>query len=713
MSKYGRCILLILLSLLLIKIQTYSVVCEEKKYDQESQEYIEIEDQFINPVYENCISIDDLLNIEPSTESDNFESSKTYNGITYTKVSDIVNSIKTGMVNRQSKIELNIILPKKSVSNVKENNELFKYFLVEAVKHTGKPNEGDYLLFHFGGYSASGQMSDANDVYQGTLIYNMLYYTDYDQEKECDSLISSILADLQLNNLPDIEKIKRIYKYLCDNITYDYENLYDRSDYLKYTAYGAVKRNKCVCQGYANLIYRLFLASGIDSRIIAGYAGESHAWNIVKLAGKYYNIDSTWDAGCQEYEWFLKNETDFPRHIRENLSDNGFYDYNSSDFNLSYPIASKSYIPVKGVKITPDYYLFTAFNQEYDLQVNVYPEDATIKDIKLYSSDSSVIETRGLDSIAAIDEGHATITVCTDDGGYRSEIFVESILSDFIPVEEIILDKQTITILEGDRISLNVTVLPDNASYKNVSWISDDPNIAQVDKGGTIYGIAKGETTLNCISMDGTVKAECHVAVEALKEGFLKDEDGVWKLYTRNEVRKGFSGLYPYGSSLFYLTKGVLDKSVNGIYYSRGVPYYVVNGKVTFNYTGLGEYKGSLFYFSGSEKDTTFNGISYYKNEPYYVVNGQVTYNYTGLGEYKGSLHYFEKSKKDFTYSGISYFQDVPYYVLNGIVTYNYNGIAPYKNSKWYVKNSIVDKTFSGLYKWKGNTYSIKNGKVY
>ena len=196
------------------------------------------------------------------------------------------------------------------------------------------------------------------------------------------------------------------------------------------------------------------------------------------------------------------------------------------------------------------------------------------------------------------------------------------------------------------------------------------------------------------------------------KNGLIQDDDGIWRLYKDGEIRENFTGMYPYGTSLFYLNKGVLDRSHEGIEYYQKNPYYVVKGQVTYNYTGLGEYKGSLHYFTKSVKDETFNGIAYYKGDPYFVVNGKVTYNYVGLGEYKGSLHYFTNSKKDTSFTGLSYYKNEPYYVLNGIVSYKYNGLGQYKTDWWYVVNSKVDKSFSGNYRWKSRDYAIKNGKV-
>ena len=105
---------------------------------------------------------------------------------------------------------------------------------------------------------------------------------------------------------------------------------------IKHSSYAALINKKAVCQGYASLFYRLALEAGIDARVISGDSNGPHAWNIVKIEGSYYNLDSTWDAGNTEYEYFLKNAKDFPNHTRDAA-------YTTAAFTSSYPIAATSY----------------------------------------------------------------------------------------------------------------------------------------------------------------------------------------------------------------------------------------------------------------------------------------------------------------------------------------------------------------------------------
>nr|MCR4744921.1 hypothetical protein [Lachnospiraceae bacterium] len=57
----------------------------------------------------------------------------------------------------------------------------------------------------------------------------------------------------------------------------------------------------------------------------AGYAGEAHAWDIIKLEDDYYNVDVTWDDTGDEkicnYDYFNKTDDDYAsNHARRTLS---------------------------------------------------------------------------------------------------------------------------------------------------------------------------------------------------------------------------------------------------------------------------------------------------------------------------------------------------------------------------------------------------------
>ena len=231
----------------------------------------------------------------------------------------------------------------------------------KAIKHTGNGKEGDYLKWHCQGWTVKASISgNSNEGYDLNIFYDVSYLSSLEQEEKVDEEVSNLLKSLDLSNKTDYQKVKAIYDYICSNVTYDHDNLNDESYSLKYTAYAALINKTAVCQGYASLFYRLALDAGVDTRVISGEAGGPHAWNIVKLNGKYYNLDSTWDAGRSTYAYFLKNTNDFDDHVRDN-------DYQSNDFIEEYPMWDESYTEIDCNKYGHNYdqpiYTWSSDNQ--------------------------------------------------------------------------------------------------------------------------------------------------------------------------------------------------------------------------------------------------------------------------------------------------------------------------------------------------------------
>ena len=96
------------------------------------------------------------------------------------------------------------------------------------------------------------------------------------------------------------------------------------------------------------LFYRLCKEAGLSVRIISGTGnGGAHAWNIVRIGSKYYNVDCTWDGQNEATynDFLLKSEADFSDHTRESwkVAGSHYLYYTSAEFNAQYPMTEKSW----------------------------------------------------------------------------------------------------------------------------------------------------------------------------------------------------------------------------------------------------------------------------------------------------------------------------------------------------------------------------------
>lgn len=82
-----------------------------------------------------------------------------------------------------------------------------------------------------------------------------------------------------------------------------------------------------------------------------------------------------------------------------------------------------------------------------------------------------------------------------------------------IKVVDISLDKTEVIKNVDDRFSLIVTIVPVNATNKNVIWASSDPSVAVVDTKGNVTAKAEGHAVITATSVDVNKKASCYITV--------------------------------------------------------------------------------------------------------------------------------------------------------------------------------------------------------
>ena len=287
----------------------------------------------VNSLYEDVISIDDLKKKLDSSNDEQLFGAST--GQYFSDYDSAVSYLRKQMVSRETEITLNF--PASWFDSHKDG--LYYDLLYDAMKcdDSSTGQEGDALIYGFGGCRLS--YSNA-----GYIQYTMSYHSDAEQEAKLTAAVAEAMAKLELNGLSEAKKITKIHDYICNHVDYAYNSKEEQI----YTAYGALCTGKAVCQGYAVLFYRLCKEAGLSVRIISGTGnGGPHAWNIVRLGSKYYNVDCTWDGQdvATYNEFLLKSEADFRDHTRESwkVAGSRYLDYTSAEFNAQYPMTEKSW----------------------------------------------------------------------------------------------------------------------------------------------------------------------------------------------------------------------------------------------------------------------------------------------------------------------------------------------------------------------------------
>ena len=145
------------------------------------------------------------------------------------------------------------------------------------------------------------------------------------------------------------------------------------------------------------------------------------------------------------------------------------------------------------------------------LTATVTPEDAANKELSWTSSDTSVVlVSEGI--VFGKSAGTATVTAEAEDGsGVKATCTVT--------VQKVAVTSITITgdevIYVDDTITLSASVMPSNATNKEVEWTSSNPAVATVDDG-MVTALAEGEVTITATSKDdSTIFAEHSITILA------------------------------------------------------------------------------------------------------------------------------------------------------------------------------------------------------
>ena len=155
-------------------------------------------------------------------------------------------------------------------------------------------------------------------VYEFTFKYRIGQVKLNMMESEVDAEVERIAKLLFTPDMPLEAKLYLAHNYLALNVVYKDNDKNSLDVSYTQSAYGALIKRECVCQGYAEAFKRIMDYAGIGCDIVCGQivgSTEYHAWNIVDLGKEdsFCHIDVTWDNSSQkpEYTYFCKNDSFF------------------------------------------------------------------------------------------------------------------------------------------------------------------------------------------------------------------------------------------------------------------------------------------------------------------------------------------------------------------------------------------------------------------
>ena len=247
-------------------------------------------------------------------------------------------------------------------------------------------------------------------------------------------------------------------------------------------------------------------------------------------------------AGTQEYyefeiDWnneITKNSTEYPATLkaqRSSLDENSFrsrlgpLSHNTRYWYKAYLKVDdqkfygevKTFItdvvPVTEVSLNTTQYSFNTIGNTLTLTPIILPADATNKAVSWRSSNTSVATVDANGTVTAKGNGTAIITVTTNDQSKTATCEITVCQK----VTGISLSKSSVTLNEGQTVTLTATISPSNAKDKSVTWSSDNTSVATVDPSGKVTAVSKGTATIKATANDGSgMSGFCSVTVNRL-----------------------------------------------------------------------------------------------------------------------------------------------------------------------------------------------------
>lgn len=142
----------------------------------------------------------------------------------------------------------------------------------------------------------------------------------------------------------------------------------------------------------------------------------------------------------------------------------------------------------------------------------VLSETASNRGVIWSSSNNGILTVDNKGKVSGVGIGTATITATAADG---SGLFDTYTLTCINPVTSISVEPNSMTIMEGEGVTITATVTPHSASIKDIEWTSSNDSVATVDFNGNVIGVKAGIAYIYATSTDeNKIVGTCKVTVK-------------------------------------------------------------------------------------------------------------------------------------------------------------------------------------------------------
>ena len=373
--------------------------------------------------------------------------------------SDLENKLRTAFQSKQKQVE---------VKYLGTNDEVVQ--MIAAIK--SKINNQTPLIDSVNSWEYTTNTSEVGQCLLLTITYDSeLGEEEGNKQAFVKQQLAYIINDITSASMNEHEKVKSIFDYVVKNYSYDYT-------YTHYQLYDVLANKSTICDGYANLTYQLCTLAGIESRVVKN---DTHAWNLIKVDGNWYHVDTTHAAGIGRYPYtyYLLNT--------EEVLKFSSHEYNEAE----YPVANVKYLDtIRDIQEYQTLYQIIvagkssgeAYFNEEELELNIndsseriIPFTAVDKEhIVLKSSNEKIVAVAG-NQFKTVGIGETDIFLCTTLGDVICKAHVTVVNCG---IDDIILDtkieKRAVFSYENTENKISAKVRKKKEIKSIDLWIQDE-----------------------------------------------------------------------------------------------------------------------------------------------------------------------------------------------------------------------------------------------